>query len=379
MRGLLHPATIAAAGVVAVLAATGLTLHFDVHGSGNSGTTTAVCERLAVPAYFSPPYWETAIHSKDPPADMILDVSGMGAGTAPDTALQGVVRQTQAAGITVLGYSSTVDGQRSAAQVEADVRHYAAWYGVTSIFLDRVSGKPQQLDYYKGIADYIHRAQRGAQVWLNPGVYPDRGYMAVGDVVMVFEGTYAQYLTDSVPGWAGQYPAARFADTVYAAPGAVLANSLRMAQRGRAGHVYVTDLVGSDPYQGLPSYWQTEAADVAAGCTAGAPQTTPSAAVETAKCVTRTFGRSSTYQSCVYDLQVLLNDLWNDGVPGPSQRLVPDGDYGPRTESDVASYNAAYVHPSPGTVATPATWHSLCLQGSDRGLRGSSAYLSGCD
>jgi len=277
MRAWLRPAVWTAAGVLAVLVATTITLGVSASGSsgdGSDGTGAGsaadgsgrVCERLAVPAYFSPPYWETAIHSKYPPADMILNVSGAGAGKAPVPELQALVKQARAAGITVLGYSSTDEGKRPAAQVKADVRDYAAWYGVTSIFLDRVSGQAPQVSYYKQLASYIHRAHRGAQVWLNPGVYPNQSYLSIGDVVMVFEGTYAQYLTAQVPGWANRYPADRFAHTIYATPGQVLAEALKLAQQRNAKHVYVTDLVGSNPYQGLPSYWPTEDTDANATC-----------------------------------------------------------------------------------------------------------------
>jgi hypothetical protein len=276
MRPLARPAFLAAAGALAVLAATGITLGVSGSGSsaasgggsaaGGTGGGVAVCEQLAVPAYFSPAYWETAIHAKHPPADMILDVNGTGAGSAPVPQWKSLVRQARAEGITILGYSTTIVGQRPASQVEADVRDYAAWYGVTSIFLDRVSAEPQQLSYYQDLADYIHHAHRGSQVWLNPGVYPDQGYMSIGDVVMVFEGTYAAYLTDPVPRWVPGYPAAKFAHTIYATPGSVLVSALKTAQARRAGHIYVTDLVGSNPYQGLPSYWQAEDADTNAGC-----------------------------------------------------------------------------------------------------------------
>jgi hypothetical protein len=273
MRGWLRPSVATAAGVLAVLAVTGITLGVKA-GSGN--TTVAggsgsdhpgVCEQLAVPAYFSAPYWITAIQSKHPPADMILDVSGVGAGTAPEPSMLYLVKKAQAAGITVLGYSSTADGQRPVAQVEADVRDYAAWYGVTSIFLDRVSGTSGQFSYYKQLADYIHAAHPGDQVWLNPGVYPDQDYMSIGDVVLVFEGTYAQYLTVQVPSWASDYPADRFLHTIYATPKSALTSALDTAQQRGAGRIYVTDLVGSNPYQGLPSYWSAEDADAAAGCT----------------------------------------------------------------------------------------------------------------
>jgi hypothetical protein len=293
--GWLRPPVATAAGVLAVLAVTGITLGVKANststssssnssssmsssgagsggsggaGSGNSGNRArgGVCEQLAVPAYFSAPYWIKAIQSKHRPADMILDVSGVGAGTAPEPSMQYVVKKAQAAGITVLGYSSTADGQRPISQVEADVRNYASWYGVISIFLDRVSGKSGQFSYYKKLADYIHAAHPGDQVWLNPGVYPDQDYMSIGDVVLVFEGSYAQYLTVRVPGWASDYPASSFLHTIYATPKSALVSALETAQQRGAGHIYVTDLVGLNPYQGLPSYWSTEDADATAGC-----------------------------------------------------------------------------------------------------------------
>ena len=96
-----------------------------------------ICQQLAVPAYFYPSAtWAQAADSKPAPSNMILDISGVGAGDGPVAHFQAVVRQARARNITVLGYISTVDGQRRAAQVEAEVRNYRAWYGVTSIFLE---------------------------------------------------------------------------------------------------------------------------------------------------------------------------------------------------------------------------------------------------
>ena len=274
MRASLRPAVLAVAGVLAVVAATAITLSVHASGSGKghgsgtaSPTSVTVCERLAVPAYFSPAYWEAAIHSAPPPADIILDVNGVGAGNAPVRQFQTLVKQAQAAGITVLGYSSTVDGQRPISQVEADVHNYASWYGVHSIFLDRVSGQPAQLSYYKQLAAYIHHAYQGAQVWLNPGDYPDQSYMSVGNVVLVFEGTYTQYLAAQVPGWVQSYPAAKFAQNIFDTPQDVLLKTLETAKQRRAGHVYVTELSGDNPYLKLPSYWTAEDAEATADCT----------------------------------------------------------------------------------------------------------------
>jgi len=271
-------AMLAVTVLAGVLAVAGVAIGVTItRGRGPVGTigpvgttsTDGLCEHLVVPAYFAPGYWAQATRSTAPPADMILDITGVGAGTAPDPEFRTLVSEAKAAGITLLGYSSTVDGQRPVAQVEADVRDYAAWYGVTSIFLDRVSGQPQQIPYYQQLAGYIHRTNPGSQVWLNPGIFPDQRYMSIGDVVMVFEGTYARYLALDVPGWVRNYPASKFAHTIYATPGADLANALGLARSRGAGYVYVTDGTGSNPYQALPSYWPNEDTSATAACPKG--------------------------------------------------------------------------------------------------------------
>ena len=82
------------------------------------------------------------------------------------------------------------------------MRKYKAWYGVTNIFLDEVSSGSGQLAYYRQLADYVHSVNPGSAVMLNPGTYPDQQYMSVGDIVMVFENTYASYVNLQVPSWA---------------------------------------------------------------------------------------------------------------------------------------------------------------------------------
>jgi Spherulation-specific family 4 len=257
---------VAAVAVVVVGAAVGITVALTSGGTGASG-----CQKAFVPAYFSQSTWSQATASRPAPSAMILNPStGMGAGTAPNPAYQAVVKQAQAAGTTVLGYSSTASGLRPIAQVEADVRNYSAWYGVRGIFLDVVNGIPGELHYYEQLASYIHRVIPGGSIWLNPGIYPDQRYMSVGNVVVVFEGTYLQYLSDQVPSWAHDFPATKFADTVYDAPSSSQADSAISLSRSRnAGYVYVTNLSGSDPYNALPSYWPNEVSAITTGCKQG--------------------------------------------------------------------------------------------------------------
>jgi hypothetical protein len=245
---------------VVMLAAAGVLVKLTPHASPR-------CQGLFVPAFFYPgPEWARTSDSRPGPSTIILDITSTGAGSSPSGVFQTAVRQARASGIRILGYSTTQYGHRSLARVEADVRNYKAWYGVTGTFLDEVASGASHVDYYRELASYIRRVNPGSAVWLNPGTYPDERYMSLGAVVMVFEGPYASYLKTPVPSWVDNYPAAMFANVIYDAPGSKLAHTLRLAKSRHVGYVYVTDRSGSNPYGSLPSYWSIEASAVSPGC-----------------------------------------------------------------------------------------------------------------
>jgi hypothetical protein len=269
-----RPVTVVVIVAVIVLGAVaGITVGLTSPGTVSSSH----CQRVFIPAYFDANTWSQATASKPAPSAMILNpATGVGAGNAPDPAFQTAVRQARAAGTVILGYSSTNSGLRPIAQIEADVRNYKAWYGVTGIFLDSVNGIASELPYYEQVASYIHRIIPGTSVWLNPGIYPDQQYMSVGDVVMVFEGTYAQYRNIQVPSWARDFPPTKFANTIYGAPSSSQANmAISLSQRRNAGYVYVTNLAGANPYNALPAYWSSEDSAITTGCGQRAAITLP--------------------------------------------------------------------------------------------------------
>ncbi len=264
-----RPVTVVVIVAVVILgAAAAITAGLSSRGITGSGR----CQKAFVPAYFDEGTWSQATDTKPAPSAMILNpATGLGAGSAPNPAFQSAVKQARAAGTAILGYSSTDSGQRPIAQIEADVRNYKAWYRVTGIFLDSVNGVTSELPYYEQLSSYIHRVIPGSSVWLNPGIYPDQQYMSVGNVVMVFEGTYAQYRDIQVPSWAHDFPATRFANTIYGASSTSQADSAISLSRSRnAGYVYVTNLAGSNPYDALPSYWSSEDSAITAACGHGA-------------------------------------------------------------------------------------------------------------
>jgi hypothetical protein len=256
-------ASAAAAGAVVAPAA-----GASAAGASAAAAPAASCQRAFVPAYpWSSTFWTRAIDSKPAPGVMILNVTGMGAGNAPVPHFQALVRKAHAAGVSVLGYSSTEYGQRPAAAVEADARHYKAWYKVNGMFLDLTANARSGLAYYRALASNIRAAIPGSVIWLNVGAYPAQGYMSVGNVVVAFEGSYASYRGLAVPAWTAHYKAARFADVIYATPRSDLASAVSLARHRRTGHLYVTNLPGSpDPYSALPAYWAREVTAIAAPC-----------------------------------------------------------------------------------------------------------------
>jgi hypothetical protein len=112
--------------------------------------------------------------------------------------------------------------------------------------------------------------------------------------------------------------------------------------------------------------------------------TAPKPVIVIDPCVFQTFGPSNTYQKCVADLQVLLNDLWyvhyrgQEERLGPNQLLATDGLYGPHTTSDVASVNGNWLGLVGWDEAIPDTWSVVC--GADRtaGFEGVYWHNAGC-
>lgn len=230
-------------------------------------TSPPPCQSTFVPAFFPPPDWTRAVHDGQiAPGVMILNPAS-GPGPSPDTALQGSVSHAQDSGSAVIGYIGTEYGARPLAEAERYVRQYQSWYGVTGIFLDQTPTEgTRNIGYYRSLARYIHQAIPGATIWLNPGDFPARAYMSVGNVVMVFEGPYKNYVNLPVPSWVKDYRPGRFAHTIYATPEAAISSAVKLSRERNAGHLFITDLVGSNPYSALPDYWSHETAAVSGGC-----------------------------------------------------------------------------------------------------------------
>ncbi len=219
-------------------------------------------QNISIPAYFSPgSLWDQVI-SGSPRVNLLVMNPASGPGREASRDYVAAVRKARTNGLTVVGYVPTSYGSRDPAMVKAEVDAYKTWYGVDGIFLDEVSADVTGISYYRELAAYI-RAEPGALVALNPGTFPAEEYALVGDVMLVFEGSYSSYLSMETPAWAANYPASKFWHVVYDAPTAQeMKEAVRLSRHRNSKQLYVTDGGLPNPYGRLPAYWLEEVSEV---------------------------------------------------------------------------------------------------------------------
>jgi spherulation-specific family 4 protein len=222
----------------------------------------ASCRSALIPAYL-PPHAIVDLAAGPVRPRLVVINPANGPGGDAHAAYGRAVWAAQDAGARVLGYVPTTYAARPASDVEADVDRYAKWYGVDGIFLDEVSHSAADLPYYAALSRHV-RSTRGRFVVLNPGVVPDAGYFNIADVVVTYEGTYADYAAalERMPGWLARQPSERVAHLVYGASREQALTAVR--NPARVGYVYATSGSLPDPWRTLPSYLHEEEEALAA-------------------------------------------------------------------------------------------------------------------
>src|SRR5439155_10073922 len=109
---------------------------------------------------------------------------------------------------------------------------------------------------------YIKNKRPSYLVVGNPGINTSANYLLrpTADALVTFENNagYAQYVPDP---WTKTWPAIDFSHLCYAvATPATMTSYVQLAVSRNAGYLYVTDDSGSNPWDSLPAYWETEVA-----------------------------------------------------------------------------------------------------------------------
>jgi hypothetical protein len=233
--------------------------------------------QVLVPAYFYPlgnPYWgemTTAAGSINLTA--ILNPAN-GPGQSANSDYVTAVNNLRAAGGHVIGYVYTNYGNRSEAEVKADIQSYINFYHIDGIFLDQQSTDPAKVGYYQDLYSFIKGLNPSYEVIANPGTTTSEAYLntpptPTADVLVTFENFASAYPGAVPPSWTSNYSANHFANIIHTEPTvAGMLADLQLAQQRNVGWVYVTDDPDAppffNPYDRLPSYWDQEVAAIAA-------------------------------------------------------------------------------------------------------------------
>lgn len=218
----------------------------------------AFCQRMYIPSYFYPgALWDQA-DAKAPVVDVMIMNPASGPGTSQDSNYVTAVQNARNAGVKVLGYVHTSYSQRNIDTVKGEVDSYLNWYNISGIFFDEANTSAAGIAYYQNVSDYVY-ATAAPYVSLNPGTIPNPGYMNISDNVVIFEGTYATYKSWASPSWASSFPSSKITHLVHATSTTSRMNdAVTKAKARNAGYVYVTNDVLPNPWDTLPSYFNSE-------------------------------------------------------------------------------------------------------------------------
>lgn len=230
--------------------------------------SASLAMHVAVPAYFYPgsnpdPTW-SRLGKGAPIADLAVLNPASGPGTSPDSNYSRQVVEAQRSGLAVIGYVDTAYATRPLTDVKAEVDRHYQWYGVDGIFFDQATTAPSYQPYFVELFNDVKARTGKRTVAINPGTATDESYMAAADIVLTFEGAYADYRARVAPAWEARYSAERFWHVVYDASKVEMRRAVDLAHTRNVGHVYVTGDDLPNPWDTLPSgpYWSDELARI---------------------------------------------------------------------------------------------------------------------
>lgn len=262
--------------------------HTPAHGHGHKPPHASTAQHVGVPAYFDPSaspgssYW-TQLDQSGAAGGIAIANPDNGPATAFDQSYADAIQAASAAGIKVIGYvdtgyfgttgRTTRGGQTSSsawtAQVEADVADWYSWYGgygLSGIFFDdaqNVCGTNNAyVDLYIAVDTYTKQHHPGALTADNPGAIADQCYAQAADILVMFEGTYADYSSWTAPAWElNANTPDKFWNLVYDTPTqADMESAIARSKQNDVGYVYVTPDNLPNPWDTLPgsTYWNDE-------------------------------------------------------------------------------------------------------------------------
>lgn len=225
-----------------------------------SWAQTNVRVQILIPLYIYPDdRWnDVANAASKVPVTVVINPNS-GPGTCPPGAayIQGL-NTLRNAGVTIVGYVPTTNGDRPINTVKADIDLYVQCFNIHGVFLDETATTLDKLSYYGELYDYIRSKPNFNTVVLNPGTNINEQYVSrpAGDISIIFESYSTEWPGYDPDSYVSAYPAERFAMLVHTTSDVnTMKSHVDLALTRHIGYVYVTNDIMDNPWDTLPSYW----------------------------------------------------------------------------------------------------------------------------
>jgi hypothetical protein len=223
--------------------------------------------RLLIPLYIYPTWWDPETYQWDEiaeaqsqiPTTAIINPHNGPGGNCPNTDYQEGLRALRDAGVTILGYVYTDYARRDIGEVKGEIDQYSnPCFDIDGIFLDGVSNKVSNIGYYQELYTYVRSLPDLGCVFLNPGARTHELYLNASDTIVIFEDYSINWPEYEPDDYVAAYAADRFAILGHTLLDTEpLVEYTNLAVERNIGHIYLTDDIMPNPWDDLPSFFDT--------------------------------------------------------------------------------------------------------------------------
>lgn len=232
------------------------------------GAQETTAPRICVPAYFYPAgdglkQWQRLLDSPGQKSMVIVVNPASGPGEKADPNYEKIIDQAKKTGVTLIGYVTTSYAKKPVAEVKEQVDRWLRLYpGIKGIFFDEQASGADKVDYYAQLYEHVRKTRRLGLVVSNPGTVCAEEYLSrpTCDACCLFEGKAKDKI--ALPAWVDRHVGRVCVLPYKVADADMMRNHLHEIVERKFGFAYITDRGGVNPWDGLPSYWESEVAAV---------------------------------------------------------------------------------------------------------------------
>lgn len=241
----------------------------DKESSPNHSVVIPANRGLVVPAYIYPDlpngYWSQLVAASKKIGESLVVIANVdnGPGVEKDLRYNEAIRAVVSSGGNAIGYVHTcyADSEpihslcpRTEHSITADIDRWYDFYGdagLSAIFFDEVSSRPEKVSFYRELYNYVQDKQPGATVIFNFGAEPHQSFLDIGSSILcIFENEYSFFVGWTPPSW---ITSERLCALVHNTPAQEFESALDHLTT--VGWFYLTSDIVPNPWDTLPPYF----------------------------------------------------------------------------------------------------------------------------